>query len=252
MSEGDFGWLDRILRDLSEFAAELLTPGLAPAATATRTRERTSAPLDSVLHAVDAFAKYVPQALLDAVICDPQSAFEIEQSPTPMYALPSMRPADCVVRDGRRLPRFWLRDSSVAVLPTAHLRWLAGLATYLRQQLDIEASRLAKQIEHARFARAGSSSYALADMQSLDGMQAKMRQAGLRLQRCADAITMQAGSRLAPSNVLPNPFPAGIAWKKLRVMRDMFSRPGPRFNRWLSESLRPPAAVADIPYLYQR
>jgi len=86
---------------------------------------------------------------------DPQSAYEIERAPTPRYARPSARPADYVVRDERRLPRYWLRDSSMSVLPTAHVRWLVGLATYLRQQLDIEASRLAKQIEHARIARAG-------------------------------------------------------------------------------------------------
>jgi hypothetical protein len=252
MSEAKLAWLDRVLRDLSAFSADLLTPGLAPTTTLATSFSGASAPLNSVLQSIDAFAKYVPLALDDAALADPQSIRDSDVTPTPMHARPSRRPADYVVRDGLALPRYWLREGLVAAPPIGPLRWLTGLADTLRQQLDIEASRLGKQIEHARFARAGSSAYALADMHSLDQMQGRLQQARQRLQSGAKAIAAQVDARVAPSNALPNPFPRGLPWKKLRVLREALGQPAQRLGPWLGQALRPPIAVADIPYLYQR
>lgn len=252
MSEEKLEWLDRVLRDLSAFSAELLTPGLAPTTTFATTLLGVSAPLNSVLQSIDAFTKYLPLALHDVASVDPLALRGIDISATPIHARPSTRPADFVVRDGRALPRYWLRDRPATTLPIAHLRWLSALAGLLHQQLDVEASRLSKQIEHARFARAGSSAYALADMHTLDQMQTRLLQARQRLRRCVSTISEQADVRVTPSDRLPNPFPSGLPWKKLRVLRETLEQAGQRLGPWLGQALRPPIAVADIPYLYQR
>jgi hypothetical protein len=251
-SEG-IAWLERVLQDLTDFSAELVEPGLAkPIASAAVSGGYTASSLAVLLRSIDEFARQVAVIVSQAEMRDDGPSSELVLSPTAQRSVRSTRPSDYVVQDGRAVPRHWLRREHSANVAPEPLRWLVGLVNRLQQQLTLEGTRLTKQIEQARFTRDGLSEFALADMKTLDAMQDNLVGASRRLRRALDLLATNADSPLLASARLPNPFPAGVSWHRIRVLAQGLDQSRLRLQPWLGQALRAPVPLADVPFLYQR
>jgi hypothetical protein len=76
--------------------------------------------------------------------------------------------------------------------------------------------------------------------------------AARRLQRALDLLATSADGPLRPSSRLPNPFPPGVAWRRIRVLAQGLDQSRLHLQPWLGHALRPPVPLADVPFLYQR
>lgn len=150
------------------------------------------------------------------------------------------------------LPRRWLRAEPSPEQRIDALRWLVGIGLELKNQLQAHTNRLTKQVEGARFARSGESSYALDDLAALDQMLSLSSGAEQRLRYSIAIIYKLVGKTINPSHQLPFPFPRTPAWESFRRQAHLILHPREMLGAWLGELLREPIPIADIPFLYQR
>lgn len=242
-------WLDLIVSELRDFAAELLERGLA---TGLNKSSLLGSPLRQTLRMVETVRNQVPRLLNDLETREQGIIAEMVPTMVPRHAVLSTRPSDYALHRGEPIPYRWLRPEREQVLPAAPLRWIMHVIQLLQSELRLHASRFLKQVEVACIARDGESAYAVLDRHQLEHMLGEVRRGEIHIQQSLQMLLGRGGRKLSPSHLPPSPFPRSHSWLYFRRLADFLSRPDKAMTPWLNELLSTPVPLADAPFLYQR
>jgi len=240
-----------IIAELHAAAAELLDPGLAPAAPRPRA-SRFPGTLSGLLQDIDSLARLLPRALGELEHTAPSVSFALEASPIPRRAAAPRRALD-YARDGDRVvPKRWHTSVPVLEPDPRPLSWLLGLIETLTQRFLVQRQRLERVIREALAARNVDSPFAEAERNTLRETEAAIAAAEASLRRMRSRVLRKGAWRIVASDRLPNPFPTGASWSGLRSLAAVIRDPGVALSRTLPRLLCPPVHVADEGFLYQR
>lgn len=242
-------WLDLIISELRDFAAELLERGLA---TGVNKSTLLGSPLRQTLRMVETVRNQVPRLLNDLETQEQGIIAEMVPTMVPRHAVLSTRPSDYSLHHGEPIPYRWLRPEHEQVLPVVPLRWIMHVIQLLQGELRLHASRFRKQVEEACVARDGDSVYAVLDRHQLEHMLGEVRRGEIQIQQSLQLLLERGGRKLSPSHHPPSPFPRSHSWLDFRRLADFLSRPNKAITPWLNELLSTPVPLADAPFLYQR
>ena len=242
-------WLDLVVLELRDFAAELLERGLA---TGGHKSNLLGSPLHQTLRMVETVRNQVPHLLNDLETQEQGTVAEMVPTMVPRHAVLSTRPSDYVLHLGKPIPYRWLRPEHEQILPAAPLRWIMHIIRLLQDELRLHASRFRKQVEVARMAREGESVYAVLDRHQLDHMLDEVCRGEIQIQQSLQLLLRRSGRKLSPSMHPPSPFPRSYSWLDFSRLADFLSRPDKGITPWLNKLLSTPVPLADAPFLYQR
>ncbi len=244
-------WLPTVVADLREVSADLLEPGLAPAAPIGAVGGHGPL-LRGLLMAADAFAALTPRLLTELDLTSDGSSGEWRPTMLPRGARPSTAPHDYVLSDGVALPLRWLRFDVEQRPDSGALRWALFLCDKLQQQLHTQGLRLGRQLEEALLVRSGESTWAVQDSQTLRALAQDVQQRLVSMKQAESGIRAAAGRRVFGSDRVPVPYPQQPAWSRLRRLARELLTPEAMLGTMLNDLLAEPIALADVPFLYQR
>ncbi len=240
----------RIIDDLRAFSADLLQAGIdergprSPSAGASRE--------SSLLHAIKSLTALVPRLLSELETADTPVRYEETVAATPKGASLSRRPADYQLRGGHVIPRRWVRMTPLPEESSHALRYLLFLLDRQRDALLEVEERSRKRIDEALAARRGSSAWAKADAHRLRALTDGLEETRARLDRSINSVRRRAGARAIATARTPSPYPPTQSWVALRRLAPGLLDPQARLPAHLTGLLNRDAAIADLPYLYQR
>jgi hypothetical protein len=244
-------WLPRVVQDLRSESAELLQPGLAPAAPADLLQQQGPL-LRAVLQACDAFTALLPGLLSDLAQDEHGAPGEWVRSPVPQGARMPRTPQDYIAAGDRVLPVRWLRFETALPPDSPALRWLLHLNAELARELQAQALRLQRHIGEALRARAGRTLHASVDAQTLKRLAGEVELRQLRLRDAAAQVRRLGWAGLRAHARAPSPYPRGRGWQRLRLIAQGLLDPRHALGALLGGLLCAPVAMADVPFLYQR
>lgn len=244
-------WLPTVVADLREVSADLLEPGLAPAASIGAMGGHGPL-LRGLLMAADTFAALTPRFLNELDLTADGTSGEWRPTMVPRGARPSTAPHDYVLSNGETLPLRWLRFDSEQRPDATALRWALYLCGLLRQQLHAHSLRLGRQLEEALLVRSGESSWAVQDSETLRALAQDVQQRLVSLRQAEAGIRAVAGRQIFGSDRAPVPYPQQPAWSRLKRLARELLNPEAMLGTMLNDLLAEPIALADVPFLYQR
>lgn len=244
-------WLPTVVADLRAVSADLLEPGLAPAAPIGAMGAHGPL-LRGLLMAADAFAALTPRLLSELDLTADGTSGEWRSTMVPRGARPSTAPHDFVVSVGVALPLRWLRFDAEQRPDAGALRWMLHLCDQLRQQLHTHGLRLGRQLEEALLVRSGESTWAVQDSQTLRGLAQDVQQRIVSMRQAEAGIRAVAGRQIFGSDRAPVPYPQQPAWSRLKRLARELLNPEAMLGTMLNDLLAEPIALADVPFLYQR
>lgn len=244
-------WLPTVMGDLREVSADLLEPGLAPAAPIGATGGHGPL-LRRLLLAADMFLALVPRLLSELDLATEGSSGDWRSTVVPRGARPSPAPHDYVVRDGLALPLRWFRFDAEHRPDESGLRWLLYLCDQLRQQLYAQNLRLGRQLEEALLVRSGESQWAIQDSQALRGLSHDVQRRLVAMRQAEAGFRAASPRRLYGTNRAPMPYPQQPSWSRLKRLARELLNPELALGSMLGDLLSEPVALADVPFLYQR
>lgn len=244
-------WLPAVVADLRAVSADLLEPGLAPAAPVGAMGGHGPL-LRGLLIAADAFAVLTPRLLSELDLMVDGTSGEWRPTMVPRGARPSTAPHDYVLSNGVALPLRWLRFDAEQRPDSGALRWTLYLCDQLRQQLHTHSLRLGRQLEEALLVRSGESTWAVQDSQTLRALAQDVQQRLVSIRQAEAGIRAVAGRQIFGSDRAPTPYPQQPAWSRLKRLARELLNPEAMLGTMLNDLLAEPIALADVPFLYQR
>ena len=240
-----------ILDDLRSFAEELLERGLAApgAAMAGSGGSRT---LTAILRAAETFERLLPGLLEDLELREDASRTLVHAARSPVRAQLSRRPGDYEMRDGRLLPRVWVREVPVLLPDVEPLRWALHVRDRIASDLAVAATRYEKWIDEASVNRRGESEYARLEAEELAAIAQRILARRESLERARGPLRRGAGRPITPRASIPATLPSAASWTGLRRLAMVVMQPAQLIGAHLAELLRSPVETADLPFLYQR
>lgn len=244
-------WLPTVVADLRAVSADLLEPGLAPAAPIGAMGGHGPI-LRGLLRAADAFAALTPRLLSELDLMANGTSGEWRSTMMPRGARPSTAPHDYVLSNGVALPLRWLRFDAEQRPDASALRWTLHLCDQFRQQLHTHSLRLGRQLEEALMVRSGESAWAVQDSQTLRALAQDVQQRLVSMRQAEAGIRAVAGRQIFGSDHAPVPYPQQPAWSRLKRLARELLNPETMLGTMLNDLLAEPIALADVPFLYQR
>lgn len=244
-------WLPTVVADLRAVSADLLEPGLAPAAPIGAMGGHGPL-LRGLLLAADEFAALMPRLLSELDLTADGTSGEWRPTMVPRGARPSTAPHDYVLSAGVALPLRWLRFDAEQRPDASALRWALHLCDQLRQQLHTHSLRLGRQLEEALLVRSGDSTWAVQDSQTLRGLAQDVQQRLVSMRQAEAGIRAVAGRQIFGSDRMPQPYPQQPAWSRLKRLAHRLMNPEAMLGTMLNDLLAEPISLADVPFLYQR
>jgi len=240
----------KLVADLRLLSHELLEPGAAPAVRYSAVGAGSRRTSDHERLAA-AMWRLLPDLVGD-LRAETESLDRLYETSVPRRGLMPRSPGGYAKSGDRLVPRTWLRSESVVTVDIEPLRWLLHIAIELHGVLVSMLAKYTEWVEEAKASRAGESEYALADLDSLEGLLAHLQGAANLAARLVRNIRGFGRPRLVPRPSLPRSVPSTPAWASIRRHAERVTFP----DRWAAEAfraaLREPIAAADLPYLYQR
>ncbi len=243
-------FVEVIVGDLRALSPDLLEVGVADAVSAT-TDVKSAGSMAVLLRQAKVICHLVPRLLANL---EEASFSREEHYPTrvPKRVVLARTPRSYELRDGKLLPREWLRPVVVIEFDLAPLGFLLHLLGRTSSQVEEAELRVGKYLEDALPSREVDSTYARAEADALRDLRDSIQTAKANLARAVNSVRVRSGYRREPSPLFPKPFPRSPVWGQLRLLATEILNPKGVLAAQIQQILGEPISTADMSFLYQR